>query len=277
MVLIIITAGHRGAACVGRLLAQVRDAGWSGPRFVVCDGPPVRASGFATLASNRRQGQRRTYWRALALGVEESRRDGDDRILILEDDVELCRNALEYIERTAVPAGLDFITWFDGHMLRAGAGAGIYSVPAEKFFCLQGVTWRRATAEALLRSPEAATWSDRHSGDTLIARILRGRRYGVHVPNLLQHIGAQSICNPGQKLAGVRTANNYPGRRFDASALDRGRPALAQRPLTRAPGPGNFGLGRPAREFPPPAAPRAAWRRPWPRPGEGRYSSWDRR
>jgi hypothetical protein len=73
-----------------------------------------------------------------------------------------------------------------------------------------------------LRSPAAAAWPDRHGGDTLIARILTGRRYGVHVPNLLQHIGAQSICNPGQGLAGVRVANNYPGRSFDAHRLDRG-------------------------------------------------------
>lgn len=221
MILIITTGGHRHAQCLDRLTAQIRDAGWSGPRFLVADGTAARASGWTTLASPRRQGQRRTYWRALALGVQQTRAAADDRILILEDDVELCRNALGYMQRAPIPAGLDFITWFDGHMIREGSTPGVYPVPAEKFFCLQGVTWRRSTAEMLLRSPAAAAWPDRHSGDTLIARILAGRRYGVHVPNLLQHIGAQSICNPGQQLAGVRTANNYPGRGFDASALHR--------------------------------------------------------
>jgi hypothetical protein len=153
--------------------------------------------------------------------VEQTRGETDDRILILEDDVELCRNALTYIERTPIPHDLDFITWFDGHIIQSGASPGIYSVPAERFFCLQGVTWRRSTAERLLRSPEAAAWPDRHSGDTLIGKILRGRRYGVHVPNLIQHIGAQSICNRGQRLEGVRTAANYPGRWFDARQLSR--------------------------------------------------------
>src|SRR5262249_21515361 len=126
-----------------------------------------------------------------------------------------------YIEAASIPAGLDFITWFDGHIMRPGTNPGIYPVPAEKFFCLQGLTWRTTAAERVLRSPEAAAWPDRHSGDTLIGKILRGRRYGVHVPNLIQHIGAQSICNPGQRLEGVRTANNYPGRLFDAALFAR--------------------------------------------------------
>ena len=231
MVLIITTAGGRGAACLDRLLRQIREGGWRGSRFLVCDGPPVRASGWVTVASAKRQGQRKTYWRALALGAEQSRRERDERILILEDDVELCRNALPYIERAPIPKGLDFITWFDGHVIRPGSTSGIYPVPAEKFFCLQGVSWRTSTAELLLRSPEAAAWTDRHSGDTLIGKILRGRRYGVHVTNLVQHIGAQSICNPGQRLEGVRTANNYPGQRFDAALFAR---RSAPRPITRA-------------------------------------------
>jgi hypothetical protein len=61
----------------------------------------------------------------------------------------------------------------------------------------------------------------------LIAKILRGRHYGVHVPNLVQHLGDQSICNPGQGLSGVRVANNYPGARFDALTLGRSAPASA--------------------------------------------------
>lgn len=219
MLLIITTAGSRAKACLENLLRQIQDSGWHGLRFLVCDGAPVRANRWFSIVSPRREGQRRTYWKALSLGVEQTRGSGDDRFLILEDDVELCRNALAYIERTPIPRDLDFITWFDGHMIRPDSSPGIYSVPAERFFCLQGVTWRRSTAERLLRSPEAAAWTDRHSGDTLIGKILRGRRYGVHVPNLVQHMGAQSICNPGQGLNGVRTASNYPGRRFDARQL----------------------------------------------------------
>ena len=256
MVLIITTAGGRGAACLDRLMGQIRDGGWRGPRFLVCDGPPVQASGWPIAASGNRQGQRRTYWRALALGVEQTRGARDERFVILEDDVELCRNALQYIEAAPIPKGLDFITWFDGHIMQAGSSPGIYPVPAERFICLQKMTWRRTTAEILLRSPEAAAWPDRHSGDTLIGKILRGRRYGIHVPNLIQHVGAQSICNPGQQLVGVRTANNYPGQRFDAALLTR-----------RGAAPGSLR----------PPAPRAAWPRLVPPRGAARGSSAGRR
>jgi hypothetical protein len=98
-------------------------------------------------------------------------------------------------------------------------------VNAHSFFCLQGVTWRPTVAEALLRAPAAQAWRDPHAGDILIAKILKGRRYGVHVPNLVQHLGATSICNPGQKLTGVRTANNYPGAYFNAMTLGRSDPS----------------------------------------------------
>jgi len=221
MVLLIVTCGARGSVYLGRLVKQINESGWAGPRFILSDGPMSLVTGWPTEASLTRQGQMRTYWRALSVGLREARRIASDRILILEDDVELSRNALRYMEKTRLPEVLDFVTWFDGHVVPPGSKSGIYPVPAENFFCLQGVTWRSATVERLLRSPAVGAWRDEHSGDILIAQILRGRRYGVHVPNLVQHLGASSICNPGQKLTGVRTANNYPGPSFDALVLGR--------------------------------------------------------
>jgi hypothetical protein len=229
MILLITTCGSRGAQYLVRLLKQIDASGWKGRRFVIADGPLPIVTGWPTLATPQRLGQKKTYWRALATGVEEVRKQYDDRILILEDDVELCVNALKYMERVRLPRPLDFVTWFDGHMIPAGSRHGIYPAMAQNFFCLQGVTWRPAVAEALLRTPVANAWRDPHGGDILIAKILKGRRYGVHVPNLVQHLGALSICNPGQRLTGVRTANNYPGARFNAMTL--GRPEPARRVL----------------------------------------------
>jgi hypothetical protein len=191
-------------------------------------------AGWRISASQSNEGQKRTYWRALSIGFEEARREGTDRILILEDDVELCRNALPYMARARLPAVLDFVTWFDGHAIPARARPGIYPVLAQSFFCLQGVTWSCAAAETLLSAPASQQWKERHSGDILIAKILRGRYYGVHVPNLVEHRGAKSICNPGQGLTGVRVANNYPGSDFDALTL--GRPAPQPRQLAPAVG-----------------------------------------
>jgi len=55
--------------------------------------------------------------------------------------------------------------------------------------------------------------------DLLIAQVLAGRTYGVHVPNLVQRCGSESICNPGHALVGARTAANDPGKQFDALSL----------------------------------------------------------
>jgi hypothetical protein len=219
MILLITTCGSRSPQYFGQLVRQINNSGWSGPRFIISDGPPSLVTGWPTSSSRSCEGQKSTYWRALAVGLEEARKTGDDRILILEDDVELCRNALQYMQRAHLPSMLDFVTWFDGHMVPPGAAEGIHPMLAQDFFCLQGVTWRAATAERLLRAPAARTWRELHSGDILIARILSGRRYGVHVPNLVQHLGAESVCNPGKKLKGVRVANNYPGSQFDAMTL----------------------------------------------------------
>jgi hypothetical protein len=229
MILLITTCGSRGGGYLARLRQQIDASGWRGRRVLVCDGPSiVNGAGWTIADTAIQEGQKPTYWRALAIGLEEARRTGDDRILILEDDVELCTNALSYMERARVPHTLDFVTWYDGHIVPPGAAAGIYPANGQYFICLQGVTWPLATAERLLSSPIAAAWPEPHGGDILIARILRGRPYGVHVPNLVQHLGAESVVTPGATLVGARTATNYPGRAFDAETV--GRRGAGQRP-----------------------------------------------
>ena len=230
MVLLITTCGGRDSQYLRRLLGQIDSSGWQGPRIIVSDGRPSVLSGWRVSASPQNEGQKRTYWRALAIGFEEARRRKSNRILILEDDVALCRNALRYMERARLPSVLDFVTWFDGHAIPPRSRYGIYPVLGRSFFCLQAVTWSPSTAERLLAAPAARQWKERHSGDILIAKILAGRYYGVHVPNLVQHLGAKSVCNPGQGLSGVRVANNYPGHDFDALTLGRSAPAAAGRP-----------------------------------------------
>jgi hypothetical protein len=137
------------------LQRQIDDSGWHGRRILVSDGPPPTASAavWSVDATARQEGQKKTYWRALALGLEECRRAGSDRILILEDDVELCTNALPYMERARLPSMFAFVTWYDGHAVPRGAARGIYPANALRFICLQAVTWtaERGQRIALLR------------------------------------------------------------------------------------------------------------------------------
>jgi hypothetical protein len=226
LILLITTCrGRNGSGdYLARLQRQIDDSGWTGRRVLVSDGlPPAHASGdgWSVAATAQREGQKKSYWRALALGTEECRRTGSDRMLILEDDVELCTNALPYMERARLPGAFAFVTWYDGHAVRPGAARGIYPAAAMRFICLQAITWTPSVAEELLSSEVAAAWSEPHGGDLLVAKILGGRSYGVHVPNLVQHLGSESVCSPGVNLSGARTASNYAGRKFDAAILTR--------------------------------------------------------
>lgn len=219
MNVVIVTCQRRGTQHLRNLIDQIDGSGWPGARAIVADGPLQTETSWRTFSGAEYEGQMRTYWRALSTGIATSRASGGDRICILEDDVELCRNAVFHMQRVALPADVEFVSWFDGHAVPAGAPPGIHRAAARRFVCLQAVTWKVATAERLLSSPMARTWNEPHRADLLIAQILAGRSYGVHVPNLVQHCGADSICNPGDALVGLRTSANYPGKEFDALTL----------------------------------------------------------
>jgi hypothetical protein len=88
------------------------------------------------------------------------------------------------------------------------------------FYCNQALTFSRATAEKIRYSPLAMAWNRPHEGDVLIAQVLQLADYGVHFPSLVQHVGAVSLCNPGQPLKKNRISHHYPGRDFDAGTLE---------------------------------------------------------
>lgn len=191
MILAVVTCPGREAH-FRALCDQIAEQGWAGQVIAVRD-----PGG---------DGQKRTYFRALreCLGF------GDHRFVIVEDDITLAPGALEAMRAAYVPGPFEFLTWFDGQICAPGAEPGIYPAWCQHFSCLQAVTWRASAARAVLDSPLAAEWTDPHNGDVLIARVLTGKRYGVRVPNLVQHVGAASVVTPGAPLEGLRVATNFP-------------------------------------------------------------------
>jgi hypothetical protein len=129
------------------------------------------------------------------------------------------------MEQARLPGAFAFVTWYDGHAVPRGAARGIYPANALRFICLQAVTWKPTVAQELLSSPVAAAWPEIHGGDLLIAKILGGRSYGVHIPNLVQHLGADSVCSPGDTLAGAprtttRVGSSTPPRSSECEGGD---------------------------------------------------------
>lgn len=229
LVVVITTCSGRGASLLSALLAQIQQAGWQELVIIVSDGPaPAEVNCARVVDSPATVGQARNYWRALALGLEATIAAAASQFLILEDDVELCANALPYMAKTLVPPELDFVTWFDGHALSANAPRGLHSVPVRQFICMQAVTWPVGTASRLLNNPLLDRWSEPHRGDLLVRQCLPTGRYGICVPNLVEHLGSQSLCAPSTGLITQRVARNYPGPNFDAVTL-LGEPARVVR------------------------------------------------
>jgi len=223
LTVVVVTCAARGDAGLSALLRQIDDSGWTAQTLIVSDGPATIATRATVSATPVRTGQMRTYWRALAMGAQAAASRGHERFLVLEDDVEFCQNTLEYIAVSKHDERFQFVSWFDGHAVPAGAPRGLHPCTVRSFICLQAISWPRSTALRLLHSPHAVSWSEPHRGDLLVRRILAHGEYAVHVPNLVEHRGAESLCSPGAKLYGGRVANNYVGRSFDALELVGGR------------------------------------------------------
>ena len=219
LTVVVVTCAARGNAGLAALLRQIDDSGWTEQTLVVSDGPATIATKAVVSATPVRAGQMKNYWRALELGMHTAVARGQEHFLVLEDDVELCRNVLPYVALTEHCERFEFVSWFDGHAVPAGAADGLYACPIQSFICLQAITWPHKTAARLLQSSCAARWSEPHRGDLLVRHVLAPGLYGVQVPNLVEHRGNDSLCSPGAKLNGTRVARNYAGLGFDALTL----------------------------------------------------------
>jgi len=179
-----------------------------------------------------RRGQAWNFLRALRAGLDA----GAERITLLEDDLEICRGFVARVEATPVPADCAFISWFDPFLgcPRLGTYQGYMALPPKEplppapgfvrricslFYCNQALTFTRATASRIARAYISAVWTAPHEGDVLIAQILQHENYAVHYPSLVQHVGALSLCNPGQRLEKNRISHHYAGADFDAATL----------------------------------------------------------
>jgi hypothetical protein len=223
--LAVVTADRGSGNSLGNyvdgLLAQIDQAGWAGPKIVSADGW-VRGwpDGWQAL-TDRAGGGVANHFRAM----EAAFATGAAFATIFEDDVELCRNALAYIDRVcgAIPDDVAFVTWFDGQVsARAQPSRDrvwLVRIPGKDFAMLQAVTYPRRTLQRLLESPLRAGWPTPGTADLLVGQIVHPQEVAIHVPALVQHIGESSLCQDrGATLEGVRVSRTY-ARERDALGL----------------------------------------------------------
>lgn len=154
---------------------------------------------------------------------------------ILQDDTEVCKNFVPYmakylphVERFRTP-----IQWFcNGHNFNQAwqvETAQMVGRAPDRFLSTQAVTYPREVAAYILpwlHQIYAQVAPDdrgrKHGDDMHIQSILQSRdqAFYIHVPNLVQHVGEQSLVGPGIGLYdGFRQSKCYPGKGFDALGL----------------------------------------------------------
>lgn len=204
-------------------------------RWLVCDGTYAERPSFPGWNVFRvpggPHGTRTMMWTAFEIFA--ARRG--ERLLYLEDDLTLCRNAISYAADFEYPGDMGLVTFFDPRHLPGGASPGLYGHSLEHFWCSQFISMEKPVVKFLLQYDPCAyrqpDWAKdgRNSSDSVMGHLLRyeepsaWRRFGVHIPCLADHVGAASIVDAGKPgvaiLSRGRRASNYPGDLFDAADL----------------------------------------------------------
>ena len=189
---------------------------WDGPSLIVADGCRPEIPGWKVDASDRQEGSSSNLLRLLH-GVATGW-PGFTRLILLQDDVILALNALEYMSRMVIPEDVGWVAMFAEMWAGRGVGwprLGIYG-RHQRFYDSQCVVMPRATVLDLLDCHGAWPWNRIHGCDLMFNRL--GKSFAVHVPNLAEHMeGLNSACE--HESLGERRSPNFPGPGFDALSL----------------------------------------------------------
>jgi hypothetical protein len=205
---------------------QVDIEGIDARRAVVCDGKfsGMNRPGWWVFEYEKPKlaipgGNKLAYWHLLEQAWEVCQH-GDDAI-VLEDDIELAKNALRRMAGFHVPRDLAWVQFFSPQVTHERMTPGLWRPPRGTSAFCQAIKFPSRTLERLIPwqcEPEFLKFSA--SDDALkLAAIRLGLNYGVHVPDLVQHAGALSLTGaPGLEVAG-RLSRCWPGPDFDALSL----------------------------------------------------------
>lgn len=208
-------AGHQIAVmtCVGRehlrdrLAASLNQAGfgrWNGTVYPVVD--------------DSRRGQAWTFFECLRRAASDP---AMTYLTLLEDDIVLAKNALDYIATTRIDDDLAFISWFSREACSIPRVLPVLSCrPALHYDCNQAITFPARTVHELLASDVLKNWSEKHGADRIYGMVFPDRPVAVHYPNLVQHVGGlESLV--GNNEQGARVSPSFIGEDADALGLVR--------------------------------------------------------
>jgi hypothetical protein len=215
-VLALMTAPRRESLLEGTLrsLAGAGLERWKGPRLVVADGYAPAIPGWRVETSQETQGSMRTLLRLLRIVAHEY---PGYALVSFQDDVVLARNALDYIATVVLDSDLALITWFNINDLPL-PGPRLLVRETVRFDCGQGMTVPASTIATVLASDVGDTWPRRHGCDKLFGAVMPKSLYGIHVPDIVQHVGGLNSAM-GNEFLGARMSPTFIGEDTDALNL----------------------------------------------------------
>jgi len=189
-------------------------AGWNGPKYIHVDGIDQGAGDFPPNCIPPK-GQAQSFFTVLRWAADANL----TALTLLEDDVVLAKNALDYIATTRIDDDLGFISWFsiyrhDGPRLPPL----LHCIEARDYQFNQAITFPARTVHELLASDALKNWSEPHGADRIYKDVFPDRKVGVHYPNLVQHVGGTASL-VGNNDHGPRTSPTFIGESADALAL----------------------------------------------------------
>lgn len=191
---------------------------WRGRKLLVFDGSAPRETwpGWQISASQTRLGQAQTFFRALR---EAASSPTLTALTLLEDDIVLARNALDYIAATVIDEDLGLLSWFATDTCVVPRVPPIISCyPARRYQFNQAITLPAAVVRELLGSVALQTWGEPHGADRVYGLAFPDRPVGVHYPNLVQHVGGLA-SSVGNNSHGERVSPTFIGEDADAFKL----------------------------------------------------------
>ncbi len=206
-----------------------RNGAYEVSRAVFSDGPCGyrRPDWDVVELSSERRGTRQSAWSIFRAALDR----GVERLIYCEDDIVLCRNAISYLAKMALPEGQAFVTCLDHRdwLMRLQTGIHAASFGDGRLLGSQLLVFSRKTLEYLVSLDPMAVinshpWykDGRHSVDMVIGKILRDgpwKSYGIHVPALGQHLGDVSAAHPDRNPAKPVRTKIFAGLSFDALTL----------------------------------------------------------
>jgi hypothetical protein len=152
-------------------------------------------------------------WHCFKLAAEAA-----EDLVLLEDDLAICKNGAMLMERLGVPDDCAFLSFFC--IGGVGMANGIHRARMHAFCYAQALKFPLRTVIELHEAFGEMARDPRVPGaDDVLQRIgrQRGWLYGMHFPNIVQHVGEVSAVG----IEGSRTSPTFPGEEFDAWGLRR--------------------------------------------------------